>query len=71
MVHAAAGYPLSFPEVSTVILGTKSESQAVSNFGAVPGTRLSASTLRRISDLQFAIGRGSRVYRTLRFLGLG
>ncbi len=70
MVEAAAGYPLSFPEVSTVILGTKNASQAASNFGDVPGTRLSRTTLVGISDLQFEIGVGSRIYRTLRKLGI-
>jgi myo-inositol catabolism protein IolS len=70
MVSAAAAYPLSFPEVSTVILGTKNESQAVTNFGQVPGKRLTAATLARISEVQFEIGVGSRVHRTLRKLGI-
>ena len=41
MVAAAARYPLSFAEVSTVILGTRSARQADSNFGEVAGGTLS------------------------------
>ena len=36
MVRAALAYPLSFPEVSTVLLGTKNEAQAQENFGEIP-----------------------------------
>jgi aryl-alcohol dehydrogenase-like predicted oxidoreductase len=70
MVKAAAGYPLSFPQVSTVIMGTKSVSHASSNFGEVPGTRLSQQTLARISDLQYEMRLGSRLNRTLRKFGI-
>lgn len=59
MVVAAARYPLSFAAVSTVILGTKSVSQADSNFGAVPGGKLSAQALQRINDLQVELQLGS------------
>lgn len=70
MVVAAARYPLSFPQVSTVILGTKSVSQADSNFGKVPGARLSSQSLERISDTQVELGLGLRWQRLLRRFGL-
>ncbi len=61
MVVAAAAYPLAFPETSTVILGTDKVSYADTNFGVVPGTRLSAASLERIRDLQLEMGlRSSR-----------
>ena len=60
MVAAAARYPLSFPEVSTVILGTKSSAQAEANFGPVAGGRLSADSLRRIEALQDELGLRNR-----------
>ncbi|MCP5327340.1 MAG: aldo/keto reductase [Sinobacteraceae bacterium] len=56
MVVAAARYPLSFPEVSTVILGTKSVSQADSNFGKVPGSPLSTAALQQVFREQKALG---------------
>jgi aryl-alcohol dehydrogenase-like predicted oxidoreductase len=70
MVVAAARYPLSFLPVSTVIMGTKSVSQADSNFGKVPGGRLSPQSLQRIADTQLELGLGSRPQRMLRRLGL-
>jgi aryl-alcohol dehydrogenase-like predicted oxidoreductase len=70
MVAAAARYPLSFAPVSTVILGTKSVSQADSNFGLVPGSRLSEASLERIRATQLDLGLGSRWPRALRKLGL-
>lgn len=70
MVSAAARYPLSFPEVSTVILGTKSTAQAESNFGAVPGQRLSGQALQQINDVQIELGLGSFWPRWRRRLGL-
>ena len=70
MVAAAARYPLSFPEVSTVILGTKNASQAASNFGQVPGGRLSAASLERVRKLQLEMGLGDRWQRLLRILKL-
>jgi myo-inositol catabolism protein IolS len=61
MVAAAASYPLSFAETSTVVLGTKSVDQADGNFGVVPSARLSAATLERIRELQIEMGlRSSR-----------
>lgn len=71
MAAAAARYPLSFPEVSTVILGTKTLAQAGSNFGEIPGARLSAASLRRITRIQNTTGiRSVRqlAYETLRRL---
>jgi aryl-alcohol dehydrogenase-like predicted oxidoreductase len=52
MVRAAIAYPLSFPEVSTVLLGTKNTAQASTNFGDIPGARLDAASLERILALQ-------------------
>lgn len=52
MVRAAVAYPLSFPEVSTVVLGSTSVSQADSNFGPIPGTRLSAASLKKVVSTQ-------------------
>ena len=52
MTVAAARYPLSFPETSTVVLGTKSEVQANINFGQVAGKVLSPASLERTGDLQ-------------------
>jgi aryl-alcohol dehydrogenase-like predicted oxidoreductase len=69
MVAAAARYPLSFPEVSTVILGTKSSGQAAANFGTVPGQPLSAKALRQINELQIELGLGSFWARWHRRLG--
>jgi aryl-alcohol dehydrogenase-like predicted oxidoreductase len=70
MVAAAARYPLGFPEVSTVILGTKSESQARSNFGEVPRAHLSTDSLARIQQVQQELGLGDRWPRLLRRLGI-
>jgi aryl-alcohol dehydrogenase-like predicted oxidoreductase len=69
MVAAAARYPLSFPEVSTVILGTKSAAQAESNFGPVPGGRLSIDSLRKIAALQDELGLRQRRSFWRRWLG--
>jgi aryl-alcohol dehydrogenase-like predicted oxidoreductase len=69
MVAGAARYALSFAPVSTVVMGTKSVSQAQSNFGTVPGGRLSPQTLKRIRDLQIELGLGSGWYRLQRRLG--
>jgi aryl-alcohol dehydrogenase-like predicted oxidoreductase len=70
MVAAAARYPLSFPEVATVIMGTKSRAQADSNFGKVPGGRLSMQALQRITAAQVELGLGMRWQRMLRRVGL-
>jgi myo-inositol catabolism protein IolS len=66
MVRAAVAYPLSFPEVSTVLLGTKTAAQADSNFAQIPGARLSTASLRRILALQDELDAGGR--RTLKAL---
>ncbi len=71
MVAVAARYPLSFPEVSTVIMGTKSVSQANSNFGVVPGSVLSEGSLARIRELQVELGLGNRWQRLRRRFGFG
>jgi aryl-alcohol dehydrogenase-like predicted oxidoreductase len=70
MVAAAARYPLSFAEVATVILGTKSVHQADSNFGSVAGGTLSRATLDEIRATQIESSAGTRWRRTLRRLGL-
>ncbi|HUL18290.1 MAG TPA: aldo/keto reductase [Steroidobacteraceae bacterium] len=64
MVRAAVAYPLSFPEVSTVLLGTKTESQAQANFGQIPGARLSPASLQRVLAVQDELDAGNR--RSLR-----
>lgn len=70
MAVAAARYPLSYADVSTVILGTKSPSQADSNFGKVPGGTLSAASLKQVADTQLQLGLGSPWRRVLRRWGL-
>jgi myo-inositol catabolism protein IolS len=70
MVVAAARYPLSFADVATVILGTKSARQAESNFGQVPGGTLSAESLARVRRTQLELGLGSRWRRVWRRWGL-
>jgi aryl-alcohol dehydrogenase-like predicted oxidoreductase len=56
MVLGAACYPLCFDATSTVVMGTKSEKHADTNFGVVPGTRLSAAALERIQSQQRSMG---------------
>lgn len=53
---AAARYPLSFAQTSTVLLGTKTEAQARFNFGEVPGGRLNEDILQRIHATQIQLG---------------
>jgi len=65
MAVAAARYPLSFPETSTVILGTKTLAQADSNFGRVPGAVLLPAALKRIQELQSEMGLRSRRERVI------
>ncbi len=60
MARAAAAYPLSYPEVSTVLLGTKNLAQAEANFGQIPGARLSMESLRRVVAVQDALDAGHR-----------
>jgi hypothetical protein len=66
MVRAAVAYPLWFPEVSAVLLGTKTAAQAESNFGEIPGARLSTASLRRVLAFQDELDLGDR--RSLRSL---
>jgi aryl-alcohol dehydrogenase-like predicted oxidoreductase len=60
MLQAAVAYPLSYPEVSSVLLGTKTAAQADGNFRQLPGARLGSASLRRISALQDATDAGRR-----------
>jgi myo-inositol catabolism protein IolS len=60
MVRAAVAYPLSFPEVSTVLLGTKNPAQAQQNFGEIPGARLTRASLERVQVLQEEMDLGER-----------
>jgi myo-inositol catabolism protein IolS len=63
LLRAAVAYPLSFPEVSTVLLGTKTAAQAGENFGQTAGARLGIASLQRIARLQDELDAGGR--RTL------
>lgn len=56
-LHAAAiAYPLSFPEVSTVILSCKSVEQVEANLGGEPPSALTPATLERIAQVQRQLG---------------
>lgn len=71
-LHAAAiAYPLSFPEVSTVLLSSKTVEQAQANFGGDIPASLNAETLLRIQHTQRQLGvnpasRAIRLWRRLR-----
>lgn len=56
LFNAAVRYPLSFSEVSTVILSTKNVMQASQNFGEVGDGRLSETALARIEEIQDDLG---------------
>ncbi len=56
LLVAAARYPLSFAETSTVILGTKTVAQAQLNFGEIPAGTLSEQALQKITALQTSLG---------------
>lgn len=60
MARAAMAYPLSFPEVSTVVAGTKKLWEAEENFGRLPGYRLTAGELERVNVIQRELGLGER-----------
>jgi aryl-alcohol dehydrogenase-like predicted oxidoreductase len=60
MMRASVAYPLSFPEVSTVLVGTKTTAEAEVNFGQIPGARLSTASLRSIVALQDELDAGQR-----------
>lgn len=61
--RAAVAYPLSYPQVSTVLLGTKTAAQADDNFRESAGLRLSAASLRQVAAVQDELDAGGR--RTL------
>lgn len=69
--HAAAiAYPLSFPEVSTVVVSCKSSQQAATNFGDAIPSSLDPSLMARIEHTQrelqlFHAGRMARLWRRL------
>lgn len=56
LLNAAVRYPLSFSEVSTVVLSTKTAAQAAQNFGAVGGDVLSEASLAKVADIQDELG---------------
>lgn len=60
LMQAAARYPLSFAETSTVILGTKTEAQANINFATISGQVLDSITLGRIASVQHKLGLNRR-----------
>ncbi|MBK9253797.1 MAG: aldo/keto reductase [Proteobacteria bacterium] len=68
MVAAAVHYPLSFPQISTVIMGTMSVIQAEENFGRLPGGRLSEAELQRVAAMQDEMGLWGMRERILRAL---
>lgn len=52
MTLGAARYPLAWPEVSTVLVGTRTLAQAEENFSEIAGRPLPAETLQRIQAVQ-------------------
>ncbi|HSH45968.1 MAG TPA: aldo/keto reductase [Longimicrobiales bacterium] len=56
LTDAAVSYPLNFPEVSTVLLGTKTVDQARINYGDIGTTRFSAELRAEISRVQDSLG---------------
>ena len=71
-LHAAAiAYPLSYPEVSTVILSCKSVEQVEANLGGESPATLPAAMLERIAQVQrslgvYPAGRAARLWRRLK-----
>ena len=63
---AAARYPLSFPETSTLLLGTKTVEQAEVNFGKVPSGVLSDQNIDAITVMQKKLGLRSRSRRLVK-----
>lgn len=61
LARAAIAYPLSFPEVSTVVVGVKKKWEAEENFGKVPAYRLTGDELSEVLSLQAALGLRERV----------
>lgn len=73
LLDAAIAYPLSFPEVSTVVLSCKNVQQVQANFGGDMQFRLDPGQLRRIEQEQRRLGvypanPAMRVWRRLRRL---
>lgn len=60
MLQASVAYALSFPEVSAVLLGTKTVAQAEINFGQLPGARLDEADLSRVLAVQAELDCGGR-----------
>jgi len=58
LLQAAIAYPLSYPEVSTTVLGVKTAKHADMNFGGCAGRRLSAADIDRVEGLQQTLGLG-------------
>ena len=58
LVRAAIAYPLSFPEVSTTVVGVKTARHAAMNFGECAGQRLNEASLERVRALQRTLGPG-------------
>lgn len=56
LLLGAARYPLAFSCTSTVIMGTKTTEQAVTNFAQVPAAMLESTTLDTIRSTQKALG---------------
>ena len=70
LLSAALAYPLSFDEVSTLIVSCKNAKQATMNFGEHADERLDAATLARIEHTQrrigvYPAGRMVQAWRTL------
>lgn len=61
LAAAAAAWPLSIPEVSSVVLGVRSETQAEANFGAAAAVALDHAECERIVDLQRELGLRQRL----------
>jgi aryl-alcohol dehydrogenase-like predicted oxidoreductase len=57
--NAALNYPLSFPEISTVVVSCKNALQATQNFGSQP-LQFDAPTLANIRRTQARLGLGRR-----------
>lgn len=56
LARGAIGYPLSLPEVSSVVVGVKNLWEAEENFGKTAGFRLDPATLAQIESTQRKIG---------------
>lgn len=56
LAQAAAAWPLSLPEVSCVVLGLRSATQAEGNFGSGAGAPPDQADLDRIAELQRELG---------------